>query len=68
MNAYIYQSRLGLALALGTICVLTPTTGRAGLLPVAFKPGAPIISDSNGALNYSVLSASVQNVGTPPSR
>jgi hypothetical protein len=52
MNVYLCRRRWGLMLALGALCLLVPSTGRADLLPVNFQPGSPIISGSNGGLTY----------------
>ena len=52
MSVYLCRRRQGLALVLGALCLLAPSTGRADLLPVNFQPGSPIISGSNGSLTY----------------
>lgn len=67
MNRYRCRRRLGLMLALGAVCLLAPSTGRAGLMPVNFERGAPIISGSNGGLTYSAATGDFNVSLTSPS-
>lgn len=52
MTLYIRPHRWGPTLALGILCVFAPAAARAGLLPVAFQSGSPIVSGSHGDLSY----------------
>jgi hypothetical protein len=67
MNVFIGRRRLGLALVLGIGCLLAPSAGRAGFLPVNFQPGAPIISGSNGGLTYNAATGDFNATLTGPS-
>jgi hypothetical protein len=67
MKLSISRRRLGLALALGTLCLLAPATSHAGLLPVNFRPGSPIISGSNGGLTYNATTGDFDATLTSPS-
>lgn len=67
MKLHICPSRLGLMSALGALCLLAPSTGRADLLPVNFLPGAPVVSGSNGGLSYNALTEDFHVTLTGPS-
>jgi hypothetical protein len=56
---------LALALAIGWL--LAPATGRAGLLPIHFQPGGPIVSGSNGRLTYNAATGDFNLMLSSPS-
>jgi hypothetical protein len=58
---------LGLLLALDILGLLTPSTARAGLLPLNFPNGAAIISGSNGGLTYNSTTGDFNVTLTGPS-
>lgn len=67
MTLYIRPRREGPVLALGILCLLAPATSRAGLLPIQFQPGSPIISGSGGALAYNATTGDFNLTLSSPS-
>jgi hypothetical protein len=67
MIVHTYRRRFELLLSLSVLGLLSPSTGRAGSLPVTFQPGGPIVSGSNGGLTYNSTTGDFNVTLTAPS-